>query len=122
VHADQAAERDADVNRRKHAGRGWSASSGAPDSRRCTNIERDEQQRRGRQPITRSTHWNGTIAQTSSVASRVVQYGTFAPIRSTMRSYSREANARHDERAHQVNAMSAGTRSARARRRRGSPR
>ncbi len=27
-----------------------------------------------------STHWNGTIAHASSVASSAVQYGTFAPI------------------------------------------
>ena len=28
-----------------------------------------------------STHWNGTIAHASSVASSAVQYGTFAPMR-----------------------------------------
>src|SRR5215203_5539370 len=40
-----------------------------------------------------STHWNGTIAHAISVASSAVQYGTFAPIASTMRSYSWKAIA-----------------------------
>ena len=40
-----------------------------------------------------STHWNGTIAHASRVASSAVQYGTLAPIASTIFSYSINARA-----------------------------
>src|SRR5688572_5777250 len=40
-----------------------------------------------------SNHWNGTIAHVVNVASSAVQYGSFAPMFSTIRSYSWKARA-----------------------------